>query len=169
MKVIDLFLNLFKKMKPRYQLSLDSHYYNLSNKSIVYRFKVYGEHTFPKFTFEDIKNNKDILYDINPIDLIKISIDDYIVSQKKSMLKITEILRDNKYKLSDSNNEEILSGDEICDNILIIERIKNIDLYKIVYNTGFNHGKQLAREIIKDSVDTRRNLVKFQVLDKNPN
>lgn len=65
------------------------------------------------------------------------------------MLCIAEILRDNRYKLSDSSADEILSGDEICDNILLMEKIKNIDLYKIAYNTGFNHGRQLAREISK--------------------
>lgn len=39
-------------MKLRYQLSLDSHFYNISTNSITYRFKVFGEHTFPKFTFQ---------------------------------------------------------------------------------------------------------------------
>jgi hypothetical protein len=81
--------------------------------------KVFGEHTFPKFTFDDIKNDKDILYDIHPADLMKITIEDYVISQKKNTLSITEILRDNKYKLSSSYAEEILSGDEICDNILL--------------------------------------------------
>ena len=87
------------------------------------------------------------MYDIHPADLMKITIEDYVISQKKNTLNIAEILRDNKYKLLNSYAEEILSGDEICDNILLIEKIKNIDLYKIAYNTGFNHGRQLAREI----------------------
>lgn len=169
MKLIQKFLYFFKTIRPRYLLSLDSHFFNLSKKSIVYRFKVFGEHTFPKFTFEDIKNDKNILYDIHPLDLIKISIEDYITSQKKNMLTISEILRDNKYKLSDSNAEEVLSGDEICDNILLIEKIKNIDLYKIAYNTGFNHGRQLAREINKQSnlidKNSHENIVTLHVLE----
>lgn len=148
MKLIGRILHFFKKIRPRYLLSLDSYFYSLSEKKIVYRFKVFGEHTFPKFTFENIKNDKSLLYDIHPVDLMKITIDDYVVTQKKSMLNISEMLRDNRYKLSDGTAiEEILSGDEICDNILLIEKIRNIDLYKIAYNTGFNHGRQLAREI----------------------
>jgi hypothetical protein len=168
MKFIDRVLGFFKKIRPRYLLSLDSHFYSLSKKSIVYRFKVFGEHTFAKFTFNDIKNEKSLLYDIHPIDLMRITIDDYVTSQKKSMFSISEILRDNKYRLSDSNATEILSGDEICDNILLIEKIKNLDLYRIAYNTGFNHGKQLAREISKKS-DTEKTLsekvIRLQVID----
>ncbi|TAK73373.1 MAG: hypothetical protein EPO11_08550 [Gammaproteobacteria bacterium] len=151
MKLIDRIISFFRRIKPRYHLSLDSQFYNLSTKNTVYRFKVFGEHTFPKFTFEDIQNNKRILYDINPIDLIKIAIENYNEIQKKSMLRVSEILRDNKYILSDGSTEKLLCGDEICDNILLIERIKNIDVYKIAYNTGFKHGRQLAREIIKQT------------------
>ena len=168
MKLIDTILYLFKKIKPRYHLSLDSHFYNLSKKCIVYRFKVFGDHTFPKFTFEDIKNDKHLLYNINPADLMKITIDDHIDSQKKSILKISEILRNNKYKLSDNNVEEILSGDEICDNILLMEKIRNIDLYKIAYNTGFNHGRQLAREISNASIinkNLNENVVTLKIID----
>ncbi len=73
MKFVDDILRFFKKIRPRYLLSLDSNFYNLSKKSIIYRFKVFGEHTFPKFTFNDIKNNKTILYDIHPVDLMKIT------------------------------------------------------------------------------------------------
>src|SRR5579863_583099 len=122
MKLIDRVIRFFKKIRPRYLLSLDSQFYSLSKKKIIYRFKVFGDHTFPKFTFDDIKNDKSLLYDIHPIDLMKITMDDYIGSQKNSMLSISEILRDNRYKLSDGNTEEILSGDGICDNILLIEK-----------------------------------------------
>lgn len=171
MRIINAIFRLFNKIKPRYQLSLDSHFYNLAKRSVVYRFKVFGEHTFPKFTFEDIKNDKRLMYDINPVDLMKITIDDYAETQRKSMIKISEILRNNKYKLSDSNSDEILSGDEICDNILLIEKIKNIDLYKIAYNTGFNHGRQFAKEIIKKAAtnDTSEKIVTFKVIDGDHN
>lgn len=169
MKLIKKILLFFKKIRPRYLLSLDSQFYNLSQKAVVYRFKVFGEHTFPKFTFDDIKKDKDILYDIHPADLIKITIEDYVVSQKKNTLIISEILRDNKYKLSSNHTEEILSGDEICDNILLIEKIKNIDLYKIAYNTGFNHGRQLARKINRTSVDVSEkceNVMTLRVIER---
>lgn len=170
MKIIKKILLFFKKIKPRYLLSLDSQFYSLSQKAVVYRFKVFGEHTFPKFTFDDIKNDKDILYDIHPADLMKITVEDYVISQKKSTLNIAEILRDNKYKLSNSHTAEILSGDEICDNILLIEKIKNIDLYKIAYNTGFNHGRQLAREINRKSSDVAEkceNVMTLRVIERN--
>ena len=102
MKLINRILLFLKKIKPRYLLSLDSKFYSLSQKEIVYRFKVFGEHSFPKFTFNDIKKHKDILYDIHPIDLIKITTENYALSQRKETFRITEFLRNNKYKLSNS-------------------------------------------------------------------
>lgn len=169
MKLIKKILFFFKKIKPRYFLSLDSQFYSLSQKAVIYRFKVFGEHAFPKFTFDDIKNDKDILYDINPADLIKITVENHLISEKKNTLNIAEILRDNKYKLSNSYTEEILSGDEICDNILLIEKIKNVDLYKIAYNTGFNHGRQLAREINKkysDVTEKCENVMPLRIIER---
>lgn len=72
------------------------------------------------------------------------------------------------YKLSDNENDKVLSGDEICDNSLLIERIRNIDLYKIVYNTAFIHGKHLSREIILKSRVSEKdeNVVSLRMLDK---
>jgi hypothetical protein len=171
MKIMRAIFRMFNKIKPRYQLSLDSHFYNLDKKNVVYRFKVFGEHTFVKFSFDDIKNNKRLMYDINPVDLMRVTIEDYANTRRKSMLKISEILRDNKYKLSDSNKDEILSGDEICDNILLIEKIKNIDLYKIAYNTGFKHGRQLIKEIIKKSTTDNfsENVFSLNIIDSNKN
>ncbi len=156
MRLIKKIIRLFKNATPRYHLSLDGYFFDMKTKNIMYRFKIFGEPAFPKFTFDDIKRDKQILYDIDPTDLIKIITEEYIHSQKKSMLQISEILRGNKYKLSANDTEEILSGDEICDNILLIKNIKKMDLYKIAYNTGFIHGRQLAKEI-KNNV-TKNNI-----------
>jgi hypothetical protein len=135
---------------------------------IIYRFKVFGEHTFIKLSFDDIKNDRNLLYNIHPNDLIQITIDNYINRQQKSTLKIAEILRDNKYKIFDSEIEEIISGDDICDNIAILNKMNNIDLYKVAYNTGFIHGKSVARKIIKNSnYDTKNKVISLQVIHGN--
>lgn len=147
MKFITTFLDKIKT--PRYQLSLDSYSYNINLGVILYRFKVYGDPTFVKFTYSDIQSNTNILYDINPLDLIKIIKEEYILSEKKLSLNIIEIRRDNKYKISGEFETKVLSGDEICENILIMKRINHLDLYKIAYSTGFKHGRQLGKEIFK--------------------
>lgn len=168
MKLIKKIILFLKKKIPRYFLSLDSYYYCLSKNTTIYRFKIYGEHTFPKFTFDNIKSNNNLLYDINPMDLMKITINDYIASQRKTRFTVLEMLRDNKYKLSNNNVEEIVSGDEVYHNILLIEKIKNIDLYKIAYNTGLHHGRQIAKEISQNvsSEDLcNKNVVMLQVID----
>ncbi len=62
MKLANKILQLFKKIKPRCLLSLDSQFYNLPQKTIVYRFKVFGEHICSNnigiFRFVYFKKNK---------------------------------------------------------------------------------------------------------------
>lgn len=166
MKVIHTFFNFFKKIRPRYLLSLDSQFYSATHEQMVYRFKVFGEHTFPKFTFDDIKNGRDILFDIHPADLMKITIQHHIDTQRKSLLIISEILRDNRYKLKNEDSNEILSGDQICGNLALIEKINPLDLYKIVYNTAFIHGRQLSKNISDDMavMDYSSNVIPFQAI-----
>src|ERR1700733_11872957 len=119
-KLFDLIRVIFKKINPRYQLSLDNSFYDLNIKNYIYCFKVFGDHSFVKLGFDQIKDNKAMLYNINPYDLIKIISQESIYSQKKSMLKIAESLRDNQYKITDGINTSIFSGEEICDNINLI-------------------------------------------------
>lgn len=137
-------------------MSLDNFYYDLGQKKIIYRFKSFGDHSFPKFSYDVIQNTNDILYSINPQDLIKISIQEHIHKSKHSMSKVTELLRDNKYKICDELSEGIFTGEEICDNPLLIEKLNNIDLYKIAYNTGFQRGRSItklaAHEVNQDNV-----------------
>jgi hypothetical protein len=170
-------LNILKKFKklfttnlhPRYQLALDSNKYDIKSKSFNYLFKSYGDHTFITFTYQDIKNNKQILFSINPQDLITISINEHINTQKTTMLRISEILRDNKYLISDDDSHQIFDGEEICDNVLLLERINNLDLYKIAYSTGFKLGRSLTKSLTsqhKEMHNNPNNIVKLNIVEK---
>lgn len=158
--------NIFTQLQPRYQLSLDSNTYDLNSKQFKYIFKAYGEHSFVTITFNEIKNNDQLLYNIHPKDLITISINENIYNQKKSMLRISEILRDNKFLITDNDSYQIFDGDEICDNALLIERINNIDLYKIAYNTGFCRGRSLTKMVKSQCAEPVNNLVNLNVVKK---
>lgn len=170
-KFIHFLRALIHSLKPRYNLSLDSYSYDINHKKIIYFFKVFGDHSFVKFGFDDIQNCKDLLFSINPSDLITIATKEQLQAQKKLMVRVTELLRDNKYKISDGTIDEIFSGDEICDNPSLMERISNLDLYKISYNTGFSHGRALEK-IVREKLDDDyepTNIIKMNTLSSAHN
>jgi len=151
--------------EPRYNLSLDHYEFDIKQKKIIYRFKVFGDHTFVTFDFASIKGEPSIITNINPIDLIKIVIQEQKQLQMSSLLNIKELLRDNNYKMTDGHIEEIFSGDEICDNPLLFERIRPIDFYKIVYSTGFRHGREVSKSVSKQSksINSLDNIIHIRV------
>lgn len=148
-KIYNFFKFFLKQIHPRYQLALDHSEYEMTLKRNVYCFKSFGDHSFLKLTFEQIKSDSDLLYAINPHDLMRIFSDETLLEQKSNQFRVSEILRDNKFILTSGENRQTFSGEEICDNVLLIEKINNIDLYKIAYNTGFNQGRQVSKIVHK--------------------
>ncbi len=140
-----LIRSLLSNLQPRYQLALDHDVYDINLKRNIYCFKSFGDHSFLKLTFDQIKYNNDLLYTINPRDLMKICLEEVLLEQRLTKLRVSEMLRDNKFVLTDKSSHQIFSGEEICDNALLMERINNIDLYKIAFNTGFNQGRSLSK------------------------
>jgi hypothetical protein len=154
--------NLFGIFKPRYHLALDSNIYDKKTKKFYYRFKIYGSHGFLKFNFHEINKNKNIVFDINPYDLMKIALNELKFSEKSELFEIAEVIRDNKYKISNLESEQVIFGEDLCGNSPLIEKIKNMDIYKIAYNTGFNNGRKFSKSILnqskKDSETNKPNL-----------
>ena len=144
-KIIKYLSIFFQNINPRYQLSLDGDYYDIKEKDRKYRFKSFGEPSFPEFTFNQIKFKDDILFSINPHDVMKISAKNYIQENSKQLLRIDEFLRNNLYKMSNVEGSNIFSGDEICDNPLLIDQIVKNDLFKIAYQTGFERGRRFSK------------------------
>lgn len=138
-------VGFIQRLNPRYQLSLDHDYFDIKERDIKYRFKSFGDHSFPEFTFKQIKFNENILFTVNPHDLIKIAEKNSIQESLNALLKIEELLRNNKYKLSNTYGSNIFTGDEICDNPLLADQIGKMDLFRIAYNTGFERGRKLSK------------------------
>lgn len=159
----------FDSLHPKYHLSLDNDFYDFENKKIIYCFKVFGDHSFVQFNFEDIKKNKSVLQNISPCDLIRIVNQEAVHNQKRNQLKIKEHLRNNLYTISDEFSSGVLSGDEVCDNMLLISRMDNADLYKIAYNTGFIRGRNFAKTLSKEMrvKPCDNNLIKFELVGQS--
>lgn len=142
--------------------------YDEKKKSNDYRFKAFGEPTFPVFTYQDILNNKNIAYSINPYELMDISVIEHINEEKKQRYRITEFLRENKYKLSNYNSEKILSGKDICDSPSLLEEISPLDVYKIAYHTGFIDGRRFSQKLaleVENNTESAE-IVKLQLIQK---
>lgn len=157
------FFNELRKFNPRYQLSLDHDYFDVKNNARKYKFKSFGDHGFPAFTFRELKYNEKLLFNINPYDLIKISEKNYSEENLKLLFRVDELLRNNQYKLRNANGTHIFSGEDICNNPLLAEQIEKKALFKIAYNTGFERGRKLAKVIdatLKEHVSTS-NVVKL--------
>ncbi len=164
-KFINKLILYFKNLNPKYQFSLDEDFYDFESKKMIYCFKVYGDHSFVRFCFDDIKNDKAVLQNINPVDLIKIVNQETICNQKRNLLKINEHLRNNHYQIKDDSTIGILSGEEICDNIILIERMNNLDLYKIAYNTGFISGRNFTKNLFREMTEDKDNIVKLELVN----
>lgn len=169
--LINFFKKIFRLQKqrsifnPRYQLSFDDDYFNLKKKARIYRFKSYGDFHFPEFTYEEIKTNKDILYSINPSDLLKISKKNFNENIQINSIRIEEILQDNQYKLTRHDESNFFSGDEVCDNPALIEQLMKLDLFKIAYNTGFERGRKITKLLLQEKntgKEVKLSLVKKQ-------
>jgi hypothetical protein len=161
--IIGFFKKIFKASNPRYHLSLDGNYYDIKLKKIIYRFKVFGDHSFIKFSFDDIKKSQQLLYDIHPNDLINIVWMDSDQRERRTRIKIKEMLRNNHYKLHSELYEETISGDDVCENPILMQQIRSIDLYKISYNTGFIHGRSFSKKIVEtaNSKEEVSNVIPF--------
>lgn len=158
-----------KKIKPRYLLSIDNRLYNIDTKLNDYRFKSFGEHNFPVFNYSDIIKNKHILYSINPSELVDIAIDNHINEEKRSMFAISEHLRGNKYRLCNDYFNKVLSGEEICASPALLEKISQLNVYKIAYNTGFIDGRNFSKQLIMDLENSREKptITKLTIVSKN--
>lgn len=167
-KFIRRIFSYLNSLHPKYNLSLDHDFYDFESKEIIYFFKVFGDHSFVQFTFDDIKNDMNILQNIAPFDLIKIVEQETIHRQKRNLIKIKEHLRNNQYKIIDNLITTVLSGDEICENVILMNRMEHMDLYKIAYNTGFIRGRSFAKTLSKEIQERKSadNPVKLELVGR---
>ena len=159
----------FKKiasfLKPRYSLALDSYEYNKKTCKFYYRFKIYGFHGFLKLTFYEIKESKNIMFSVNPYDLLWIIDNETKQSETLREFKITETLRNNTYKLSSNEDKFVISGNDLFNNLSLIEKMNSLDVYKIAYNTGFLHGRRFTKKIFQSKQKIKNYLPDIKIVN----
>lgn len=146
---------LFQARRPRYFYQLDEIKYHSNLKANLYIFKTYRSPTFAKWTFSEIRENKELRWVINPDDLIKIYLHEERHFFRRSMHKIKETLRNNHYAMTSNDGLLVFSGEEFCRNPAFIEKTSSLDVHKISYQTGFQAGRTFAKEM-QAQIDLQR-------------
>lgn len=135
---------LISVFNPPYQLTLSETIQSKEPNKTIYIFKQYGSHEFIKLTFKDIKNNNSLLQSINPKNLMKINLSEFLLSREYEKYYVTEEIRNNSYKIKNNSEEIVCSGEYIHKNIEMFQTINSSDLYKIMYYTGFKKGRSMS-------------------------
>lgn len=157
-------LKWLKEIRPRYTLSLENKIFNDQKRATDYRFKTFGEHAFPIFSYKDIISHKQILFGIYPLDLIEIAIIEKKQSDLKNIFFISECIRNNNYRIKNYFSEKVLSGREICNTPILLEQINSLDVYKIAYNTGFLEGRKFSQQLIEPDKKIENTVKKLQLV-----
>lgn len=130
-----------------YQLTLSDRFVDERNGQIVYIFKQYGLHEYVRVTYADIVGNDDLLKAINPVNLMDIHLEEHERKAQSREIKVQEILRGGKYKLSNGNFSQEYSGEYIVNNVDMFEHMSPSDLCRIALTTGFSRGRSVSKEI----------------------
>ncbi|WP_434632693.1 hypothetical protein [Chromobacterium sp. CV08] len=132
---------------PPYQLSLCEIVPGLDGGATVYVFKQYGTHDIIKLRHRDIVENVQILSAINPKDLIGIALYENSLKESAGECRVTEAIRGNQYRIANHGREEVYSGESICGNIDLFQRLPPHEICKIAYETGFSKGRKVSGQL----------------------
>ena len=118
----------------------------IPNKTI-YIFKQYGTHECYAFSYHEIINNKNILFSINPVDMIDVHQHEFFAKLRSTECHISEQLPNNTYKLIAEDRYYTCTGEYIINNMDMFENLSHHDLAKIAHETGFRKGRKLSKDI----------------------
>jgi len=153
----------FNTIKPRYHLALDKKIFDNKSKMYIYRFKIYGGHSFAKYTYNDIEKDENIAYEINPYDLVEIALNEYKYIKQAKIFRVIEHLRDNQYKISNLESEEVINGEDLLYDPYLIKKIRRTDIRNICHKTGILQGRKISKKISNHNINTQP-IVKLKVL-----
>ncbi|PHM62139.1 hypothetical protein [Xenorhabdus ishibashii] len=158
-KIIDFFKKIFK---PRYIYSLQK--FEPIKENGFYILKELGTHTCIKATAEDIFDSE-LLYNINPIDIIFITRFEEHEMREKQKFEIIEERRDLSFTIKNSYFSRKINGKELLMDKNIVEKLDPASLIKIAYMSGLKDGRKISDEIsraekIKSSKHTKLKVIK---------
>ncbi len=90
--------------------------------------------------------------EINPQELMLLQKQHYQFENKKNKVRVISEYRNNEYSIS-SNNVEIrkISGDNLCEDLGLLESMSIKDAFSIIYKTAYRNGMTDAKKINKIS------------------
>ena len=138
---------LVSVFNPPYQLTLSDRFVDERSGQVVYIFKQYGLHEYVRVTYADIAGNDDLLKAINPVNLMDIHLEEHERKVLSREVKIKEILRGGKYRLSNGEFSQEYSGEYIVNNVDMFTDMSASDLCRIALTTGFSRGRSVSKEI----------------------
>ncbi|MBD2809809.1 hypothetical protein ID853_02645 [Xenorhabdus sp. Vera] len=142
-KIIDFFKKTFK---PRYIYSLQK--FEPIKENGFYILKELGTHTCLKVTAKDIFES-DLLYNINPADIIFITLFEENDMKEKQKFEIVEERRDLLFTIQNAYSRRQVNGKEILVDKNIVEKLDPTSLVKIAYMSGLKDGRKISDEISK--------------------
>ncbi|MBI6549352.1 hypothetical protein [Xenorhabdus lircayensis] len=143
-KIIDFFKKTFR---PRYIYSLQK--FDPIKEKGFYILKELGTHTCIKATAEDIFES-DLLYNINPADLIFITRFEEYDMREKQKFEIIEETRDLSLIIQNAYSRRQINGKELLVDQNIVEKIDPTSLVRIAYMSGLKDGRRISDEISRD-------------------
>ncbi|CAM3715942.1 hypothetical protein [Xenorhabdus thuongxuanensis] len=158
-KIVDFFKKTFK---PRYIYSLQK--FEPIKENGCYILKELGTHTCIKATAEDIFDS-DLLYNINPIDIIFITKFEEYEMREKQKFEIIEESRDLSFIIQNAYSRRKINGKELLMDNNIVEKLDPASLVKIAYMSGLKDGRKISDDIsraekIKSSKHTKLKVIK---------
>ncbi|PHM27781.1 hypothetical protein [Xenorhabdus budapestensis] len=142
-KIIDFFRSIFK---PRYIYNLQR--FEPIKENGFYILKELGTHTCIKARAEDIFES-DLLYNINPYDIIFIAKFEEHDLKEKQKFKIIEENRDLSFTIQNEYSRRTINGKELLSEQNIIEKLDPASLIRIAYISGLKDGRKISDEISK--------------------
>ncbi|MDE9444141.1 hypothetical protein KKJ04_00580 [Xenorhabdus bovienii] len=113
-----------------------------------YILKELGTHTCIKAKAEDIFDG-DLLYNINPQDIIFIARFEEYDMREKQKFKIIEERRDLSFIIQNAYSRRQIHGKELLIEQNIVEKIDPTSLVRIAYMSGLKDGRKISDEISK--------------------
>ncbi|MDC9588037.1 hypothetical protein PSI23_01595 [Xenorhabdus sp. XENO-10] len=157
-KIIDFFKKTFK---PRYIYSLQK--FEPIKENGFYILKELGTHTCIKATAEDIFDS-DLLYNINPVDIIFITRFEEYDMKEKQKFEIIEERRDLSFTIQNAYSRREISGKELLIDQNIVDKLDPTNLVKIAYMSGLKDGRKISDEISRTEKIKSSNPAKLKVI-----
>lgn len=134
---------------PRYSLRIAERV--VGDDDVVQNYKVMaaGEHRPITLIASEILFGKRIKETLPPDDLLLV-MNDFIKEKSiASRYHIKEINRDGTYLLENKSHAILISGEEFCRNIELVEQTNPIDIFHIISDVQFKAGRISEKELLK--------------------